>query len=190
MTRLLTLSGQSGAGKTTIAKLLLSKNSHVKVVQSVTTRPPRSSDMYEEYRHVSPGEFETLQKRATFLWTTEYAGYRYGTMKEAIGQLFRDQHAIGVMLLMPDVIPILEQYLQRFPPIAQSHVKVFLTAPRTVLEQRLVDRGDNPKDIKRKLGESSSWQTVAKYAQPQFHFISNENDSRATAQAVEELLKH
>ncbi len=190
MGTILTLSGPSGVGKTTIAKLLLAKNSHVKVVQSVTTRPPRQSDMYGEYRHVSPGEFETMDRRNTFLWTTEYAGLRYGTRKESVAELFQDRHAIGVMFLVPDVLPILEGYLGNFPSLAHAHVKVFVTAPRTVLEQRLVVRRDDPKSVRRKLDQSSTWETLAKYARPKFHFVNNDRDSKETVAEVEELLSH
>lgn len=185
---ILTLSGPSGVGKKTIAKLLLAKNSHVKVVQSVTTRPPRQFDMYGEYRHVSPGEFETMDRRNTFLWTTEYAGLRYGTRKESVAELFRDRHAIGVMFLVPDVLPLLEGYLEKFPSLAHAHVKVFVTAPRTVLEQRLVTQGNEARKVRNKLEESSTWEMIAKYVTPRFHFVSNDRKIQETVEEVEALL--
>lgn len=184
---ILTLTGPSGVGKTTIAKQLLQRNHRVKLVQSVTTRRSRPSDMLDEYRHVSPGEFDTLSRRGVFLWTTDYTGLHYGTQKDVIGQVLRQKNAIGVMLLVPDVLPLLEGYLEKFSD-KLSLVKVFVTAPRAVLEQRLVARGDEAKSIRRKLSESSSWETLAKYAKPPFHFVSNDRLIQQTVAEVEQLL--
>lgn len=64
---ILTLTGASGAGKTTIARILLKELPlDVMMVPSYTTRKPRESDIEGECKYVSELRFGFLKKSIHF----------------------------------------------------------------------------------------------------------------------------
>ena len=61
------LSSPSGAGKTTLTKLLSERNNYL-ISVSHTTRKPRSNEIHsKEYFFVSENEFKSLIKKKNFL---------------------------------------------------------------------------------------------------------------------------
>ncbi len=54
--KLISFTGVSGSGKSTIVRKLL-EDPAFHIVTSTTTRPPRESDIHGEYEYVSPAEF-------------------------------------------------------------------------------------------------------------------------------------
>ena len=82
---LLVLSGPSGAGKTTVAKRLLSGNERLARVVTCTTRIPREGEIDGvDYHFLSDEEFMRRVKAAEFLEHAEVYGKRYGTMKSSV----------------------------------------------------------------------------------------------------------
>lgn len=91
------LVGPSGAGKTTIANVLV-QDPFYENVQSVTTRPRRPDDGPDDYRFVSKEEFmEMVQKGELLEWST-YKDQMYGTPKDAVEKII-EQGKIAVMIL-------------------------------------------------------------------------------------------
>ena len=79
------LSSPSGAGKTTLSKMLLAADSEIKLSVSVTTRPPRAGEIDGvHYTFVSPQEFQRMVDEDDFYEWAEVFGNRYGTPKGAI----------------------------------------------------------------------------------------------------------
>jgi guanylate kinase len=79
------LSSPSGAGKTTLAKMLLAKDSQITLSISVTTRPPRPGEIDGvHYYFVTPERFEAMIKADEFYEWAEVFGHRYGTPKGMI----------------------------------------------------------------------------------------------------------
>ena len=78
------LSSPSGAGKTTLVKLL-SKNKNFQISVSHTTRKPRSSEISEQdYYFVNYKKFETLVKNEEFLEYAKVFNHYYGTTKTPV----------------------------------------------------------------------------------------------------------
>jgi guanylate kinase len=78
------LSSPSGAGKTTLVKLL-SKNKNFQISVSHTTRKPRSSEISEQdYYFVNHEKFETLVKNEEFLEYAKVFNHYYGTTKTPV----------------------------------------------------------------------------------------------------------
>jgi guanylate kinase len=78
------LSSPSGAGKTTLVKLL-SKNKNFQISVSHTTRKPRSSEISEQdYYFVNHKKFETLVKNEEFLEYAKVFNHYYGTTKTPV----------------------------------------------------------------------------------------------------------
>jgi guanylate kinase len=83
----LILSSPSGAGKTTLARLLLESGAGLKHSVSVTTRPPRPGEAEGvDYFFVSRERFEQLCKQRELLEWAEVFGNLYGTPVRPIMQ--------------------------------------------------------------------------------------------------------
>ena len=78
---MIVLSSPSGAGKTTLTKLL-SKNNDYLISISHTTRKPRINEVdAKDYYFVNEGEFKSLIKKDEFLEHAEVFKHFYGTSK-------------------------------------------------------------------------------------------------------------
>ena len=78
---MIVLSSPSGAGKTTLTKLL-SKNNHYLISVSHTTRKPRISEVdTKDYYFVNEDEFKSLIKKDEFLEHAKVFNHFYGTSK-------------------------------------------------------------------------------------------------------------
>ena len=79
------LSSPSGAGKTTLSKMLLAKDSEIRLSVSATTRPPRPGEIDGVHYHfVSPERFQAMIDEDDFYEWAEVFGHRYGTPKGMI----------------------------------------------------------------------------------------------------------
>ncbi len=79
------LSSPSGAGKTTLSRMLLAKDPEIKLSVSATTRPPRPGEIDGVHYHfVSGEEFDRMVEEDDFYEWAHVFGYRYGTPKGKI----------------------------------------------------------------------------------------------------------
>ena len=82
---LLVMSSPSGAGKTTLSRRLLAKDSSVIMSVSVTTRSPRPGEVDgKDYHFISHEEFRRLRDRDDLLEYAEVFGNFYGTPKRPV----------------------------------------------------------------------------------------------------------
>jgi guanylate kinase len=83
---ILILSSPSGAGKTTLTRMLLQTNElDLSLSISVTTRPQRSSEVNGiHYRFISKKEFEAMRDAGDLLEWAEVHGNCYGTPQEPV----------------------------------------------------------------------------------------------------------
>ncbi len=79
------LSSPSGAGKTTLSRMLLAKDPEIKLSVSATTRPPRPGEVDGVHYHfVTPDQFQQMIDEDDFYEWAEVFGHRYGTPKGII----------------------------------------------------------------------------------------------------------
>jgi guanylate kinase len=79
------LSSPSGAGKTTLSRMLLAADSEIKLSVSATTRPPRPGEIDGVHYHfVSDARFDAMVAEDDFYEWAHVFGYRYGTPKGII----------------------------------------------------------------------------------------------------------
>jgi guanylate kinase len=80
---MLVLSSPSGAGKTTLSRLLLNEDINIELSVSVTTRPRRLSEVDgRDYRFITQREYDALVRNDELLEWAEVFGHFYGTPKE------------------------------------------------------------------------------------------------------------
>ena len=79
------LSSPSGAGKTTLSRMLLAKDAEIKLSVSATTRPPRPGEIDGVHYHfVSDAAFDRMIEEDDFYEWAHVFGHRYGTPKGII----------------------------------------------------------------------------------------------------------
>jgi guanylate kinase len=154
---MLVLSSPSGAGKTTLSRMLLKADRTVELSVSVTTRPQRRGEIEgHDYYFIAPSRFEEMVKAGELLEWAEVFGHRYGTPRRPV------EKALGAGR---DVLFDIDwQGTQQLREKARDDlVSVFVLPPAVKeLERRLKRRAQDSKDIIRSrmakaAGEMSHW---------------------------------
>ena len=84
------LSSPSGAGKTTISKMLLKKDKSICLSISCTTRPKRKGEINKkDYIFMSDSEFKDAVNKNKFIEYAKVFGFRYGTLKKTVNEFFK-----------------------------------------------------------------------------------------------------
>ena len=130
------LSSPSGAGKTTISRMLLERDAHIRMSVSVTTRPIRPGEIDgRDYQFVDREKFGKMVEQREFLEWAEVFGHNYGTPKAQI----RDGLAEGQDFLFDIDWQGTQQLYQK---MERDVVRVFLLPPSLdELRRRLNMRG-------------------------------------------------
>lgn len=133
---LIVLSSPSGAGKSTIARLLLEAESDVRMSVSATTRPKRPGEMDDvDYHFVDDAEFDRMIAAGEFVEWANVFDHRYGTPKAPVKLALREGRDI--------LFDIDWQGSRQLEPDFGEHlVTIFLLPPSMAeLERRLTSRG-------------------------------------------------
>ncbi len=141
------LSSPSGAGKTTISRLLLEQHSDMKLSVSVTTREKRASEVDGvHYKFVRTPEFLSMRDSGELLEWAEVHGNYYGTPRGPIENWLSQ----GLDVLF-DID--WQGTLQLYEKARSDVVSVFILPPSIAeLRQRLSRRAeDDAKTIQRRL---------------------------------------
>ena len=84
------LSSPSGAGKTSISKLLLGLDNSISLSISCTTRPKRKGEIHKkDYIFLDNKQFTQLVKKKKFLEYAKVFGHMYGTLNETINKFYK-----------------------------------------------------------------------------------------------------
>lgn len=136
------LSSPSGAGKTTIAKKLLSDDGNLALSVSATTRPMRAGEVDgRDYHFITRETFEAMVARDEFLEWAEVFGNLYGTPRAAIAQ----ELEAGQDFIFDVDWQGAQQLSQR---AREDVVSVFLLPPSIgELEARLRGRGTDDAEV-------------------------------------------
>lgn len=151
------LSSPSGAGKTTIARMLLEHDPHICNSVSCTTRPPRPGEVDgKDYHFITPDTFERMVDDGDFLeWATVF-GHSYGTPKAQVKAGLKD----GLDYLFDIDWQGTQQLYQK---LERDVVRVFLLPPSIEeLRRRLTGRGTDSAEVihgrmERARSEISHW---------------------------------
>src|SRR5574338_1033305 len=149
---LIVLSSPSGAGKSTISRMLLSADPAVTISVSATTRPKRPGEVDGiDYHFVDDAEFDRLIDTGEFVEWAPVFGFRYGTPKAPVKQALKEGRDI--------LFDIDWQGTQQLEAaMGEDLVSIFLLPPSMVeLERRLKERGtDSPEVIADRMSRAAS----------------------------------
>jgi guanylate kinase len=139
---MLVLSSPSGAGKTTLARALLSADSHISMSVSVTTRQARPSEIDgQDYHFVDTQAFGEMRNRGALLEHAKVFDNYYGTPRAPVEASLAQGHDV-----LFDIDWQGTQQLQE--AAADDLVKVFILPPSAAeLEKRLNTRAQDSAEV-------------------------------------------
>lgn len=180
------LSSPSGAGKTTLAERLLTKDGDMVLSISATTRQRRPGEAHgKDYFFVSEEEFMRMRDNGEFMEWANVFGHYYGTPRSLVEDVLRQGKDV--------LFDIDWQGAQQLDEVAgEDVVKVFILPPsREELERRLRQRAQDPEDVVQKRmakadAEMSHW---AEYDYVIVNYDLNESEELLRSILFAERLK-
>jgi guanylate kinase len=174
------LSSPSGAGKTTLSRMLLLADRNVELSVSVTTRPKRRGEIHgRDYYFIDRGRFAAMAKSGDLLEWAEVFGHRYGTPRRPVLKALRAGRDV--------LFDIDWQGTQQLREKARDDLVSVFILPPTVreLERRLHRRAQDSKDIigarmAKAAGEMSHW--------PEYDYVIVNIDKRLAFDEVRAIL--
>ena len=173
---MLVLSSPSGAGKTTLSRLLLRSDRKVDLSISVTTRPKRRGEINgRDYHFVDRARFDEMIAGGELLEWAEVFGHRYGTPRQPVTKALQAGRDV--------LFDIDWQGTQQLQEQARTDLVSVFILPPTVkeLEHRLKRRAQDSRPeigsrMAKAAGEMSHW--------PEYDYVIVNRDKR---QAFAEL---
>ena len=136
---MLVLSSPSGAGKTTLSRLLLERDAEITLSVSVTTRPRRPAERDGiDYHFLDVPSFDAMVARGELLEHAKVFDYYYGTPRQAVEEALNAGRDV--------MFDIDWQGRQKLADsVGDDLVSVFILPPSTrELERRLTTRAQDP----------------------------------------------
>jgi guanylate kinase len=177
---MLVLSSPSGAGKTTLSRMLLKADGNVELSVSVTTRPQRRAEVDgRDYHFIDPSRFKAMVKSSKLLEWAEVFGHSYGTPRRPVEQALRAGRDV--------LFDIDWQGTQQLRERARDDlVSVFILPPSVKeLERRLERRAQDSRAIisarmAKAAGEMSHW--------PEYDYVIVNRDKENAFAEVQAIL--
>jgi guanylate kinase len=177
---MLVLSSPSGAGKTTLSRMLLKADRHVELSVSVTTRPQRPGEIDgRDYHFIDMVRFGSMVKSGKLLEWAEVFGHRYGTPRIPVEKALRAGRDV--------LFDIDWQGTQQLREKARDDlVSVFILPPSvTELQRRLERRAQDARAIiagrmGKAAGEMSHW--------PEYDYVIVNRDKKDAFAEVRAIL--
>jgi guanylate kinase len=141
---MLVLSSPSGAGKTTLSRLLLNADKSVELSVSVTTRPRRAGEKHgRDYRFIQKSQFQKMRANGELLESAEVFGNFYGTPRAPVEKAL----AAGRDVLF-DIDWQGTQQLRDNDKVKTDVATVFVLPPSSAdLEKRLRTRAQDSDEV-------------------------------------------
>ena len=166
---LIIISSPSGAGKTTLCKLLIKKMKNIKLSISYTSRNKRlNEENGKDYYFVSENKFHELRRKNFFIETAKNFKNYYGSPYKNINKIKKNKEYLLFDIDWKGAREIRKNYNKK------NIIDFFILPPsKAELKKRLIKRGrDNNKEINLRL--SYALKEMAHYKEYKYVLV-NEN---------------
>lgn len=167
---MLVISSPSGAGKTTISRKLMEQEQGLEMSVSVTTRPPRASEVDgRDYYFVDETSFQGMLKSGQFLEHALIYGHHYATPKSTI------EHKLSQGI---DVLFDIDwQGTQQLKEVSTGDlVSIYILPPSlSALEDRLRKRAQDADDVV-KIRLQKAADEISHWSEYDYIIINNDID--------------
>jgi guanylate kinase len=176
---LFVVSAPSGAGKTTLCKELVTVVPGVHPSISYTTRTPRPGEVHgREYYFVDEQVFQAMVERNDFAESARVYGHFYGTPRQALTDMM--DKGLDVLLEIDTQGAI--QIKKKF----SDGVYIYILPPSIeALRARLVQRGDAPEEIQRRMQKAR--QEILNYRE--YDYIVRNEDLKQASQELQAIVR-
>ena len=168
---LIVLSSPSGAGKSTISRMLLKADPEVTMSISATTRPMRPGERNDvDYHFVSDAEFDRLIEAGEFVEWAPVFDYRYGTPKAPVKAALKAGSDI--------LFDIDWQGTQQLhSAMGEDLVRIFILPPSLEeLERRLRNRAtDSDEVIRRRMDRAAA--EISHWAEYDYVLVNRDTET-------------
>ena len=175
------LSSPSGAGKTSISRELLKRDSNISLSISVTTRPKRPGEVAgDDYIFVDLQEFNLMVNRRELLEHAKVFDHYYGTLEKPVAESLNEGRDVLFDIDWQGTQQISDK-------IGADLVSVFILPPSTrELEERLRRRAQDSDDVianrmSRAADEMTHWDA--------YQYVVVNEDFGDSVEKVEAILK-
>ncbi len=177
---LFVLSSPSGAGKSTIARMLMASDDGIAMSVSATTRPIRPGEVDgKDYHFVTAEKFEEMVADGEFLEWAHVFGHRYGTLKSEVKKTIEGGRDV--------LLDIDWQGTQQLKQVDPDIVRVFILPPSmTELERRLRGRGTDSDEVIEKRMERAAAE-ISHWAE--YDYVLINNDAEKCRELTHNILK-
>jgi guanylate kinase len=174
------LSSPSGAGKSTIARMLMESDEGVAMSVSATTRPIRPGEVDgRDYHFVGDATFDEMVADGAFLEWAHVFGHRYGTLKSEVMKVIEGGRDV--------LLDIDWQGTQQLKQVDPDIVRVFILPPSMEeLERRLRNRRtDSDEVVKRRMDRAAA--EISHWAE--YDYVLINNDAEKCRELAHNILK-
>lgn len=185
---ILTLSGASGSGKTTIAKALLEQVLNTRLLRSYTTRSPRPSDILSEFTYIDQATFASMKGTNEFLWAADFGSTSVGTRIEDLENAIKDERKIWIMILVPEVLPKLYTHAKSMKKEGRLKSVFIESECDEVLQNRMAKRGDSESQIQERIKLCRPFEEEAKLMKIPFIWVKNNKTIQEAVNTVEKAI--
>jgi guanylate kinase len=174
------LSSPSGAGKSTIARMLMASDDGVAMSVSATTRPIRPGEVDgRDYHFVGDATFDEMIADGAFLEWAHVFGHRYGTLKSEVMKVIEGGRDV--------LLDIDWQGTQQLKQVDPDIVRVFILPPSMEeLERRLRNRRtDSDEVVRRRMDRAAA--EISHWAE--YDYVLINNDAEKCRELAHNILK-
>lgn len=182
---LIIVSGPAGVGKNTVITKLLERHSNLKLLQTCTTRPPRSTDeaMHNPYIYLSRKDFESKIANGELFEHEEIHKNFYGMLNSALQNIAQDTQNNYIK----DIGVLGQKSIKQALKNKTKVLSIFLCAPKEELIKRLKARGDH--DIDLRISRMEFEQSYSKYYDVVIENINLEKTIKEIEKAIKKYEK-
>lgn len=181
---LVLLSGVSGAGKDTIKRELIKRNSNITSLPSYTDRKPRAGEVNGDlYNFITTEEFEELIKKDDLYEYDVHHDHYYGTSKKLLNERIKSGK-----IIVKDIDVNGTENLVNLLGKDTKIVTIFLRVPREELHRRLLRRNPeaDPKEITLRLNRFDYEESKIGV----YDYVIKNNDLEKTIQIITTIIKY